>query len=94
MTATSHSSNATAHSGMSSSTATTSIAMGGLSKMKLNAREFGKEITNATTSSVSNNGGHFSSTMHPQTAKHSDHNAHHHPHASNIIGVSVASNGL
>lgn len=74
MTATSHSTAASTVNGHTL----------GLAKMTLKAREFGKEITNA--SSTTGNGV-FSSNMHPQTAKHSD---HHHPHPSSIAGVSVA----
>jgi len=72
-------------------------------------REFGKEITNANSttenynvgggatvlSSAGGPGGLFasSSSIHPQTVKNSDH-SHNHPHTSNILGVSVTSNGI
>jgi hypothetical protein len=70
-------------------------------------REFGKELTNANSttenynvggatvlSSAGGPGGLFASTnsIHPQTVKNSDH-SHNHPHTSNILGVSVTSNG-
>lgn len=78
------------HAGASSA----GSAIMGLAKMSLKAREFGKEITNAaSTTSNSQSNGLFSSTLHPQTAKHSDH-SHHHPHPSNIIAVSVANSGI
>jgi hypothetical protein len=70
-----------------------------LAKMQLKAREFGKEITNGNVTGVSSssvsNTGLFSATssVHPLTVKNSDH-SHNHPHASNIIAVSVNSNGL
>ena len=50
------------------------------------SREFGKEITNAGTTSGGNGNrdGILSSTaLHPQTVKNSDH-SHNHPHTSNI----------
>ena len=69
-----------------------------LAKMQLKAREFGKEITNgnvtgASSSSVANAGLFSATSDHPHTVKNSDH-THNHPHTSNIIAVSVNSNGL
>jgi hypothetical protein len=49
------------------------------------SREFGKEITNAGSTSGGNstNGILSSTTLHPQSVKNSDH-SHNHPHTSNI----------